>query len=61
MDTKGDKRGRWEELGDSDGHVHSPVYKVDKYCIAQGTLHRSLWSPEWEGSPKGRGHVYACS
>jgi len=61
VDTKGDKRGRWEELGDSDGHVHSTVYKVDNYRLAQGMLLSSLWSPEWEGRPKGRGYVYTCS
>ena len=46
MDTKGDKTGRREEVGDSDGHVHSTVYKIDSYCIAPGTLFSSLWAPE---------------
>ena len=57
MDTKGDERGRWEELGDSDGCVHIPMYKTDNYCVAWGTLLSSLSPPEWDGSPKGRGCV----
>ena len=61
VDTKGDERGRWEELGGSDGCVPTPTYKTDNYCVAQGTLLSSLSPPEWDGSPKGRGGVCTCA
>ena len=31
------------------------------YCTEQGTLLNTLWWPEWEGSPKGKEHMYMCS
>jgi len=28
------------------------------YCMAQGTLLKALWWPEWEGSPEERECMY---
>ena len=30
------------------------------YCIAQGTLLRALWSPQWEGNLKKKGYLCMC-
>ena len=54
MDTKREK-GDGGELGDQDWQIHTALHTRElmrTYRIAQGTLLRALWGPEWEWNQK---------